>query len=103
MGCCNRVDQIAKPLCSGSMVVFFSAAGRPVLPLSFSLGAHRSHAHDEGARNRRMVEMMAGTIGPMTATSACSKVIARASRTNCTPVLTSLSCGLISHQSAIKL
>ncbi|MDA1045071.1 MAG: hypothetical protein O3C57_07605, partial [Verrucomicrobia bacterium] len=74
---CSRADQAAKPLCFTPEAVFFSAAGRPVLPLSFSLGMDRSHAHDGGARRRRMAARMARTIGPVTATSASWKVMAR--------------------------
>jgi len=59
-------------------VVFFSAADRPFLPLSFSLGVDGGHAHDGGARNRRKAARMARTIGPVTATSASWKVMARA-------------------------
>jgi len=62
-------------------VVFFSAADGPVLPLSFSLGPDRGHAHDGGARNRRIAARMARTIGPVTASSASWKVMARAWRT----------------------
>lgn len=68
------MNQKSGPQCSGSAAVFFSAEGRPVLPLSFSLDVDRGHAHDGGARNRRM----ARTIGPVTATSASWKVMARA-------------------------
>ena len=71
-------DQTAKPPCSGSAGVFFSAPDRPVLPLSFSLGPDRGHAHSGGVRNRRIAEWMARTIGPVTATSASWKVMARA-------------------------
>lgn len=38
----------------GPAATFFGATGRPVLPLSFNFGLYRSHAHDGGARNRRM-------------------------------------------------
>lgn len=33
-----------QPPCSGSAAVFFSAAGRPILPLSFILGVDRGRA-----------------------------------------------------------
>ena len=36
------------------MAMFFSAADGPVLPLSFSLGPDRRHAHDGGAQRRRI-------------------------------------------------
>ena len=57
-GCGNWAGQTAKPPCSGPAVVFFSAAGRPVLPLSFSLDVDRSHAHDGDPR--RLAHGMAG-------------------------------------------
>ncbi len=47
--------------------MFFSAADGPVLPLSFSLGEDRGHAHSGGARNRRMAARIARSIGPVTA------------------------------------
>ena len=58
--------------------VFFSAAEGVVVPLSFSLGLDRGHAHDGGARNGPIAARTALTIGPVTATSAGWKVIARA-------------------------
>ena len=76
--CWNRADRPGKPLSPGPGAVFFSAAGRPVLLLSFSLGVDRGHAHSGGARNRRMAARMARTIAPVTATSASWKVMARA-------------------------
>ena len=95
------MDQTATPPRSGSAVVFFIEAGRPVVPLSFSLAGDRSHAHDGGARNRRMVARMVRTIGPVTATSANWKVMARAWRTTRAPILISLSCRLVNDQSAM--
>jgi hypothetical protein len=44
---------------------------------------------------------MARTIGPVTATSASWKVMARAWRTTRAPILISLSCKLVSDQSAM--
>ena len=83
------------------MAVFFSAADRPILPFSFSLGVDGGHAHSGGARNRRMAARMARTIGPVTATSASWKVMARAWRTTRAPILISFSCRLVNDQSAI--
>jgi hypothetical protein len=74
----SPVDQASNPQHPGPAVPFFSAADGPVLPLSFSLGQFQRHAHDGGARNRRMAARMARTIGPVTATSASWKVMARA-------------------------
>ena len=68
--CWNRADRPRKPLSSGPGAVFFSAAGRSVQPLSFSLSVDRDHAHSGGARNRRIAARMARTIGPVTATFA---------------------------------
>lgn len=68
----------ANPQHPGPAATFFSASGRLVLPLSFSFGLDRGHAHSGGARNRRMAARMARTIGPVTATSASWKVMARA-------------------------
>jgi hypothetical protein len=81
--------------------VFFNAADRPVLPLSFSLGVDRRYAHSGGARNRRIAAIMARTIQPVTATSASWKVMARAWRTTRAPILVSLSCRLVNDQSAM--
>jgi hypothetical protein len=50
--CWNRANHNAKLLCSGSGAVSFSAAGRPPLPLSFSLGMDHDYAHSGGALNR---------------------------------------------------
>gem|GEM_PF-4230807 len=44
---------------------------------------------------------MARNIGPVTATSASWKVMARAWRTTRAPILISFSCGLVNDQSAI--
>src|SRR3546814_5387121 len=55
----------------------------------------RGHAHDGGVRRRRMAARTARTIGPVTATSANWKVMARAWRTTRAPILISLSCRLI--------
>lgn len=75
----NRADRPAKPpRCVRTAALFRIVAGRPVLPLSFSLGVDRRRAHSGGARNRRMAARMARTIGPVTATSASWKVMARA-------------------------
>lgn len=76
--CWNRADQTGQPLSVCPGPVFFSAADRPVLPLLFSLGLDRGHAHSGGARNRRMAARIARTIVPVTATSASWKVMARA-------------------------
>jgi len=57
---------------------FFGALDEAVLPISFCLGLKCGHAHDSGARKRRMSARMARTIGPVTATSANWKVMARA-------------------------
>ena len=96
----NRADQTAKPLCSGPTAMFFSSAGRPVLPLSFSLGMDRRQAHDGGARNRQMAVRTARTMEPMMATSASWKVMARAWRTTRAPILINFSCRLVNDQSA---
>ena len=66
-GCWNWADQTGKPRRSGLTAVFFSAADTPVLHLSFSLGVDRPHAHDGGARRRRIAARMARTIWPVTA------------------------------------
>ena len=66
------------PQHSGPTEMFFSVAGRPVLPFSFSLGVDRDYALSGGARNRRMAARMARTIGPVTDTSANWKVMVRA-------------------------
>ena len=71
-------DQAANPRHPGPAAPFFSAADRPVLLLSFSLGQDRGLAHSGGARRRWMAARMARTIGPVTATSASWKVMARA-------------------------
>ena len=62
----------------GPAATLFSATDKPVLPLSFALGQFQRHAPDGGARNRRIAARMALTIGPVTATSADWKVMARA-------------------------
>jgi hypothetical protein len=72
------VDWAAKPHHPRPAATFFSAAGRPVLPLSFSLVLDRGHAHNGGARRRWIAVRIARTIGPVTATSASWKVMARA-------------------------
>jgi hypothetical protein len=83
-GICGRAnaliwpDRAAKPHHPRPAATFFSAAGRPVLPLSFSLGLDRGHAHIGGVRNRRIAARIARTMGPVTATSANWKVMARA-------------------------
>ena len=77
------------------------ASGTPVLSLSFRLALDLGQAHDGGARRRRMASRIAQTIGPVTATSASWKVMARAWRTTRAPILTSLSCKRVSDQSAI--
>jgi len=48
-------------MCSVPAALFFSLAGRPVLPLSFIFGLDRGHAHDGGARNRRTAARMSVT------------------------------------------
>ena len=83
-GVCGRAygwswaDEAAKRSRCSLAAVFFSAADRPVLSLSFSLGVCRSHARSGGARRQRMAARIARTIGPVTATSASWKVMARA-------------------------
>jgi hypothetical protein len=72
------VDWTAKPGHPCPAAQFFSAASGPVLPNSFSLGLDRGHAHNGGTRNRWIASRMARTIGPVTATSASWKVMARA-------------------------
>ena len=57
---------------------FFSTVDRPVPPHSFSFCQDRGHAHDGGARRRWIAVRMALTMGPVTATSASWKVMARA-------------------------
>ena len=75
-GVCGRAnaqsfaDQAERPQHPGPAAMFFSAADIPVLPLSFSLGPDRGHAHSGGVRNRRIAARMARTTGPVTATSA---------------------------------
>jgi hypothetical protein len=46
----------------------FSAADKPVLPISFALGQFQRHAHDGGALKRRIAPTMALTIAPVTGT-----------------------------------
>jgi hypothetical protein len=53
------VDWAAKPHHPRPAATFFSAAGRPVLPLSFNLGLDRGHAHDGGVRNRQIARTSA--------------------------------------------
>ena len=83
-GVCRRpnawssADHAVNPQHPGPAASFFSAVGRPVEPLSLSFSPDRGHAHSGGARNRRMAARMARTIGPVTATSASWKVMARA-------------------------
>ena len=95
---CSWVDGPLNPPRRCPVASVFSAADEPVLPLSFSLGPDRGHAHSGGARNRRMAARMARTIGPVTATSANWKVMARAWRTTRAPILISFSCRLVSDQ-----
>src|SRR3546814_6454092 len=97
----SRVDQASNPQHSGPAEPLFRAADGPVLPLSFSLGMDRGHAHDGGVRRRRMAARTARTIGPVTATSANWKVMARAWRTTRAPNLLSLSFRLVNDQSAM--
>src|SRR3546814_16122276 len=61
----------------------------------------RGHANDGGVRRRRMAARTARTIGPVTATSANWKVMARAWRTTRAPILNSLICRLVNDQSAM--
>jgi hypothetical protein len=81
--------------------VFFSGLDRPVEPISFGLGQDRCQAHIGGARSRRMAERIARTIGPVTATSASWKVMARAWRTTLARIFISRACWLVSDQLAI--
>jgi hypothetical protein len=53
------VDRAAMLCQLGRTNTFFSAADKPVLPLSFGLEQFQLHAHDGVARNRRMVARMA--------------------------------------------
>ena len=48
-----QLHQTAKPPCCVPAVLFFSASGKPVLSLSFSLRMVRDRAHDGGARSAR--------------------------------------------------
>ena len=80
---------------------FVSATDRPVLPRSLSLSCEPCHAHRGGARSRWMVAKMARTVGPVTATSASWKVMARAWRTTRAPILISFTWMLVSDQSAM--
>ena len=95
-GVCGRANarswanRPVNPQHPGPAAVFFSASGRLVLPLSFSFGLDRGHAHSGGARNRRMAARMARTIGPVTATSASWQVMARAWRTTRAPIFITL-------------
>jgi hypothetical protein len=57
---------------------FSSEADRPALSPLFDFWCFWDHAHDGGARNRRIAARMARTIAPVTATSASWKVMARA-------------------------
>jgi hypothetical protein len=95
------VDRAAMLCQLGRTNTFFSAADKLALPLSFGLGQFQLQAHDGGARNRRMAARMARTIGPVTATSASWKVMARAWRTTRAPILINLSCKLVNDQSAM--
>ena len=107
-GVCGRAnawssaDRAVNPQHPGLAAPFSSAAGGPVLRLSFSLGPDRSHAHSGGARNRWIAARMVRTIGPVTATSASWKVMARAWRMTRAPILISLSCRLVSDHWAIS-
>lgn len=66
--CCNSqssrmwLDWTAKPGHPCSAAQFFGAANGPVLSLSFSLDVDRGHAHDGGARRRRIAARMAQNI-----------------------------------------
>ena len=68
----------AIPQYSGPAVAFFDVAEKPALPLLLGLGLDRCHTYKDGARNPRIAARMALTMAPVTATSASSKVIARA-------------------------
>ena len=74
-GVCGRANARSwangpvNPQHPGPAATFFSAADKPVLPLSFSFGLDRGHAHSGGAPKRRMAASMARTIGTVTATS----------------------------------
>src|SRR3546814_1296055 len=96
-----RISDWSSDVCSSDLEPLFRAADGPVLPLSFSLGMDRGHAHDGGVRRRRMAARTARTIGPVTATSANWKVMARAWRTTRAPILISLSCRLVNDQAAM--
>lgn len=96
-----NADRPVNPQRPSPAVTFFSVADGPVLPFSFNLGPDRDHAHSGGARNRRMAAIMARSIGPVTATSASWKVMARAWRTTRAPILISLSWRLVSDQSTM--
>jgi hypothetical protein len=48
------VERTANPQRTFPVAALFSAADRPVLPLSLSFGLNRGHAHRGGARRRRM-------------------------------------------------
>ena len=78
--------------------IFFSASA-PALPLSFGLDLGRGDAHDGGARNRRIEARIARTIGPVTATLANWKIMARARLTIRTPIWIIFSSKLFSDQS----
>jgi hypothetical protein len=59
----NREDQTAKPLHPCRSAVFFSAAGRPILPFSFRLGIDHGHAPDEVKALIVAVTLKPGTMG----------------------------------------
>ena len=73
-----RTDLLANPHHSSPAAPFFSAPDRPVEPRSCAFRQFQRHAHDGGARNRRLAVRLARTIGPVTAASASWKVMARA-------------------------
>lgn len=74
----------------GPEAPFFSAPDRLVEPGSWSLGQDRDHAHDGGARNRRMAARMVRTIAPGTANSVGCNVLVGEMRKTRRPVLISL-------------
>ena len=56
------MDQTAKPLFPCPAAVFFRAAGRPVLPLSFSLGADGGQHLDRGGGGVELARAVAGDL-----------------------------------------
>jgi len=73
-----RADQATKGPYPSPPRAFSRIPDRLVEPVLFGEGWDRGHAHEGGARNRRIAARMARTIGSVTATSASWKVMARA-------------------------